>query len=144
MADGPFHREWQGVVGGANSIFDRALLKDFAPGEGVRAGAFEENFDEEGWIPIPVPGDVHRALLDAGRIEDPFYDRNEEKCAWIEDREWWYRITFDGPEAPRLSTSGCASSSTASTPSPLSTSTARNSEIIPTCSARQSSTPRIS
>jgi len=98
MADGPFHREWQGVVGGANSIFDRALLKDFAPGEGVRAGAFEENFDEEGWIPIPVPGDVHRALLDAGGIEDPFYDRNEDGCAWIEDREWWYRISFAGPK----------------------------------------------
>src|SRR5215211_4717898 len=80
------------------AVFDRALLKDFAPGEGVRAGAFEENFDEEGWIPIPVPGDVHRALLDAGGIEDPFYDRNEDGCAWIEDREWWYRISFDGPE----------------------------------------------
>src|SRR5829696_969705 len=100
MADGPFHRKWQGVVGGANSIFDRALLKDFAPGEGIRAGASEENFDEEGWIPIPVPGDVHRALLDAGRIEDPFYDRNEDGCAWIEDREWWYRMSFDGPGEP--------------------------------------------
>ncbi len=81
-------------------VFDRARLKDFAPGEGVRIGAFQERFEEEGWIPIPVPGDVHRALLDAGRIEDPFYDRNEEKCAWIEDREWWYRVIFDGPKAP--------------------------------------------
>jgi beta-mannosidase len=80
--------------------FDRALLKDFAPGEGIRAGAFEERFDEEGWIPIPVPGDVHRALLDAGRLEDPFYDRNENACAWIEDREWWYRMSFDDPEEP--------------------------------------------
>jgi beta-mannosidase len=70
-------------------MFERARLKDFDPGEGGLVGAFQERFDEEGWIPIPVPGDVHRALLDAGRIEDPFYDRNEEKCAWIEDREWW-------------------------------------------------------
>jgi beta-mannosidase len=81
-------------------VFDHATLKDFAPGEGIEAGAFEESFEEEGWIPIPIPGDVHRALLDAGRIEDPFYDRNEDKCAWIEDREWWYRITFEGPEEP--------------------------------------------
>ena len=66
-------------------MFGRARLKDFAPGEGVRAGAFQERFDEEAWIPISVPGDVHRALLDAGRIENPFYDRNEEKCRWIED-----------------------------------------------------------
>jgi beta-mannosidase len=81
-------------------VFDCARLKDFVPGEGIKARAFEEGFEEEGWIPIPIPGDVHRALLDAGRIDDPFYDRNEEKCAWIEDREWWYRMTFDGPKEP--------------------------------------------
>jgi hypothetical protein len=40
------------------SMFDRARLKDFAPGEVVRAGAFQELFDEEAWIPIPVPGDA--------------------------------------------------------------------------------------
>ena len=66
-------------------MLGRAWLKDFAPGEGVRAGAFQERFDEEGWIPGSVPGDVHRALLEAGRIENPFYDRNEDWCAWIED-----------------------------------------------------------
>jgi beta-mannosidase len=36
----------------------------------------------------------------AGRIEDPFYDRNEERCAWVEEREWWYRLSFDGPLEP--------------------------------------------
>ena len=81
-------------------MLDLAKLKDFAPGEGVAAGAFEERFDDSGWIEVPVPGDVHRALLAAGRIEDPFYDRNEEKCAWIEDREWWYRMDFTVPEQP--------------------------------------------
>jgi beta-mannosidase len=44
--------------------------------------------------------DVHRALLDAGRIENSFYDRNEDGCAWIEDREWWYRRSFDGGQEP--------------------------------------------
>ena len=82
------------------AVLNLAKLKDFAPGEGVAAGAFEERFDEAGWIEVPVPGDVHRALLAAGRIEDPFYDRNEEKSAWIEDREWWYRLTFTGLEQP--------------------------------------------
>jgi beta-mannosidase len=81
-------------------MFGRARLKDFAPGEGVRTGTFHELFDEDAWIPIPVPGDVHRALLDAGRIENSFYDRNEDGCAWIEDREWWYRRSFDGPQEP--------------------------------------------
>jgi beta-mannosidase len=100
MADSPFGRAERGLGSGEGSMFDRARLKDFAPGEGVKAGAFEERFDEEGWIPIPVPGDVHRALLDAGRIDDPFYDRNEDRCAWIEDREWWYRMSFEGPVEP--------------------------------------------
>ncbi|MGH3146034.1 MAG: glycoside hydrolase family 2 protein, partial [Rubrobacter sp.] len=81
-------------------MLDRARLRDFAPGEGVAAGAFGEIFDESGWIDVPVPGDVHRALMAAGRIEDPFYDRNEGECAWIEDREWWYRLDFEGPEQP--------------------------------------------
>lgn len=78
----------------------RARLSDFAPGEGFAAGAFTERFDDGDWTPVSVPGDVHRALMAAGRIEDPFYDRNEEKCAWMEDREWWYRLSFDGPEEP--------------------------------------------
>ena len=81
-------------------VLNLAKLKDFAPGEGVTVGAHTERFDEDGWIDVPVPGDVHRALLAAGRIEDPFYDRNEAKCAWIEDREWWYRLTFTGPDQP--------------------------------------------
>jgi beta-mannosidase len=81
-------------------VFDSAKLKDFAPGEGVAAGAFAERVDTTGWIDISVPGDVHGALMAAGRIEDPFYDRNEEKCAWIEEREWWYRLSFDGPPEP--------------------------------------------
>jgi beta-mannosidase len=75
-------------------------LADFKPGEGESAGAHREGFDDTDWLPVAVPGDVHSALLAAGRIEDPFYDRNEDKCAWIEDREWWYRTAFDCPEAP--------------------------------------------
>ncbi|HSK86687.1 MAG TPA: hypothetical protein VK902_25265 [Rubrobacter sp.] len=100
MAVGSFRRSRRDVASGVSSMFCRARLKDFAPGEGIRVGAFQERFDEEAWIPIPVPGDVHRALLDAGRIENPFYDRNEDGCAWIEDREWWYRMSFDGPHEP--------------------------------------------
>ena len=59
-------------------MLDSAKLKGFAPGEGVAAGAFAERFDSGDWIDVPIPGDVHRALMAAGRIEDPFYDRNEE------------------------------------------------------------------
>ncbi|MGH2347617.1 MAG: glycoside hydrolase family 2 protein, partial [Chloroflexota bacterium] len=74
-------------------------LRDYAPGEGVAMGAHVKPLDT-GWLPVAVPGDVHRALLDAGRIEDPFYDRNEEACTWMEEREWWYRLDFAGPHEP--------------------------------------------
>jgi beta-mannosidase len=81
-------------------MFDVWKLNDFAPGEGLTQGAFSENLDDHNWLDIPAPGDVHRTLIAAGRIEDPFYDQNEKKCAWIEDREWWYRLRFEGPSQP--------------------------------------------
>ena len=81
-------------------MFDLWKLKDFAPGEGLNRKIFAEQVDMDGWIDITAPGDVHQALIEAGRIEDPFYDRNEEKCAWMEEREWWYRLTFESDEKP--------------------------------------------
>jgi beta-mannosidase len=73
-------------------------VRDFTPGAGNAAGAHLPTFvADDNWIAIPVPGDVHRALIDAGRIPDPFYDRNETACAWMEEREWWYRVHFDVP-----------------------------------------------
>ncbi|WP_273889288.1 glycoside hydrolase family 2 protein [Rubrobacter naiadicus] len=81
-------------------MLERWRIGDFAPGDGFAAGAHEERFPEEGWIGAEVPGDVHTALLRAGRIEDPFYGRNEGRCSWVEEREWWYRTAFTGPEEP--------------------------------------------
>ena len=81
-------------------MFDVWKLNDFAPGEGIAAGAFRPAFEDSAWLDVPVPGDVHRTLLAAGRIPDPYEDRNEDEVAWIEGREWWYRLTFDGPAEP--------------------------------------------
>ena len=81
-------------------MFELWKLQDFAPGEGAAAGAAGETYDDGAWIAVPVPGDVHRALIAAGRIEDPFYDRNEEHCAWMEEREWWYRLRVVPREEP--------------------------------------------
>lgn len=81
-------------------MFDLWKLQDFAPGEGVARQVFTEQFDTSAWIDITAPGDVHQALIEAGRLEDPFYDRNEDKCAWMEEREWWYRISFESKEQP--------------------------------------------
>ena len=75
-------------------------LGDFVPGEGVTAGAHTISFDDAEWSAVDVPGSVYRALIAAGRIDDPFYDQNENACTWVEDREWWYRLTFNVPAEP--------------------------------------------
>jgi beta-mannosidase len=84
-------------------MFDHWKLKDFTPGEGRALGVFAERFimDDE-WIDISAPGDVYQALTAAGRIQDPFYDQNELACAWVRDREWWYRLEFSSAEAATL------------------------------------------
>lgn len=75
-------------------------LKDFTLGEGIALGVFAEKFDADDWIDVAVPGDVHQALVAAGRIPEPFYDRNELDCGWIEECEWWYRAQFTYEQVP--------------------------------------------
>jgi beta-mannosidase len=82
-------------------MFDQWKLMDFNPGEGITANVTAEEFDDSSWLDVAVPGDVHTALIAADRILPPFTDRNEDACRWVEDREWWYRLTFT-PELNRL------------------------------------------
>lgn len=72
-------------------------LKDFGENEGVAARAFETTDSDDGWINVEAPGDVYLALFAAGRIPDPFGDRAEKACAWVKDREWWWRTDFEAP-----------------------------------------------
>jgi beta-mannosidase len=51
----------------------------------------------DGWIAAPVPGDIHQALLAAGRIAEPLVGMHSYECAWTEARAWWYRLRFDAP-----------------------------------------------
>jgi beta-mannosidase len=51
----------------------------------------------DSWVEAVVPGGVHESLLAAGRIEHPYRDRNESSVRWIEDRDWWFRGSFDAP-----------------------------------------------
>jgi beta-mannosidase len=81
-------------------LSDSWKLHHFEPGEGVKNNAHKPDFDDSHWFPVDVPGDVHRAMIDAGRIQNPFYDQNEDDCAWMESCEWWYRLTFDAPAEP--------------------------------------------
>lgn len=81
-------------------MFELWKLRDFTPGEGREAGAFKPEFDDSDWLEVPVPGDVHRALIAAGKIPDPFVDQNENEVTWMEQREWWYRTRFRVPGGP--------------------------------------------
>jgi beta-mannosidase len=51
----------------------------------------------DGWIPAPVPGTVHEALLAAGQIPDPFYGANELAVQWVGEADWVYRCRFEAP-----------------------------------------------
>lgn len=48
----------------------------------------------EGWTKTSVPTEIFKDLLDAGKIKDPFVDRNEEEVQWVGERDWIYRTTF--------------------------------------------------
>ena len=76
----------------------RWRLKDFDEGEGAATRAFDPLSPDDGWLEVAAPGDVYLVLTAAGRIPDPFGDRVEQACAWVKDREWWWRTDFDAPD----------------------------------------------
>ncbi len=45
---------------------------------------------EEDWFPARVPGEVHVALMEAGRIPDPFIADNELQVLWVAETDWEY------------------------------------------------------
>ena len=53
-------------------------------------------------VPMPVPGDVHSALVAAGRIPDPYHGRNEYAVRWVADRDWLLTRSFEDAGGPRL------------------------------------------
>ncbi len=76
------------LLNGTWDLRDEILTYDLA--EARRLG---ERAD--GWIPTPVPGDIHQGLIAAGRIQEPLLGLNSFDCAWTEARSWWYRKAFD-------------------------------------------------
>ena len=69
---------------------DQWELRDFDPGA--------EAADDAGWMPVSAPGDTYLTLVNAGRLDHPYVDRNEHDAAWVRDREWRWRTTFVAPE----------------------------------------------
>ncbi|HET9561981.1 MAG TPA: beta-mannosidase [Propionibacteriaceae bacterium] len=72
-------------------------LCDAEPGSGIDD---VRRRPESDWLPAPVPGGVHEALLAAGRIADPYFDRNEVSVRWVEERDWWFRAMVPAASSP--------------------------------------------
>ncbi|MCB9993452.1 MAG: glycoside hydrolase family 2 protein [Hyphomicrobiaceae bacterium] len=55
--------------------------------------------DAEGRIDVPItlPGDVHTALIEAGKIPDPYFGTNEQEVMWVNKTRWTIDGTFQVP-----------------------------------------------
>jgi beta-mannosidase len=49
------------------------------------------------WVPITVPGEVHVALLEAGKIPDPFKADDELLVQWVAESDWEFEGLIDVP-----------------------------------------------
>lgn len=49
-------------------------------------------------IPAQVPGDNYSALLENGKIPEPYFGENEELVQWVGDVDWTYERTFTVPK----------------------------------------------
>ena len=76
-------------------------VKGFWPGEALWTTSVESTVQRRGvtpWVPARVPGGVHRALMAAGLIADPYFGMNSLLCEWVEHRWWVYRTRFATPD----------------------------------------------
>ena len=75
-------------------------VKGFWPGEPLWTKSVESTVDRKGvtpWLRANVPGGVHKALLQAGIIPDPYYEMNSLLCEWVEHRWWVFKTSFTVP-----------------------------------------------
>jgi beta-mannosidase len=57
---------------------------------------------DDAWIPTALPGEVHLALLQAGKIPDPFIGDNELLVQWVAETDWEFMGLIDVPESLSL------------------------------------------
>ncbi|NMC05083.1 MAG: glycoside hydrolase family 2 protein [Candidatus Lokiarchaeota archaeon] len=67
------------------------------PIEKLRIGGTWNVSHEDGAIsaPVPVPGSVYEALIDAGTIDDPFHGENEHQMEWVYESSWHFETAVD-------------------------------------------------
>ena len=52
------------------------------------------NVKEQEWVPAQVPGDIYMALLQAGKMEDPFWEDNEYQAKALMEEDYEYKTVF--------------------------------------------------
>ena len=52
------------------------------------------SLDEATQALMPIPGDVHTALKNAGLIPDPYFGRNELDLRWVAEQDWQIEQDF--------------------------------------------------
>ncbi|MHA1299085.1 MAG: glycoside hydrolase family 2 protein [Candidatus Helarchaeota archaeon] len=70
-------------------------FKKFKENKGVKAKAYEPDYNYSDWKNAKVPGNVRLDLLSNEEIADPFFGKNFKDSEWIEEFEWWYRKDFE-------------------------------------------------
>ncbi|MCR9152793.1 MAG: glycoside hydrolase family 2 protein [Bacteroidetes bacterium] len=50
---------------------------------------------ESQWREAKVPGTVHQDLMREGLIENIYFENNEQRYQWIEEKNWTYRCSFN-------------------------------------------------
>jgi len=53
---------------------------------------------ESKWMPVSLPGEVHVALMQAGKIPDPFAADNERQVQWVAQNDWEFRGMIQVPK----------------------------------------------
>ena len=87
------------ILGGADHPDGPPRISLDSGWELVEGGAAHERLSGEwdGAIPAVVPGSVTTALLNIGRIPDPYIGRNDEIAREESFKTWWLRRTFERP-----------------------------------------------
>lgn len=49
------------------------------------------------WLPARMPAQVHKILLQHGKISDPHIGKNAADSAWVGEKDWAYSCVFQSP-----------------------------------------------
>ncbi|NVM30326.1 MAG: hypothetical protein HWN65_15885 [Candidatus Helarchaeota archaeon] len=71
------------------------LFQSFEDRKGYDEIFGSPDYDFSDWMKATVPGNVRLDLIQNGKIEDPFYGKNNKESQWVQKLEWWYKKEFE-------------------------------------------------